>query len=154
MPGILHIDFGILAGEARIWFDDEALAHSTSRAFGGQACVLQAVKSIESHCDHVVSGRLSTGYSIDGATELCGTAAARAVVIPCRGAGERSNLERVSVASWPGALMPSLDAPLARDALFRSLVHLFAAREIPVLRLRYDEPADGVELVREVTRSL
>lgn len=77
MPGILHIDFGILAGEARIWFDDEALAHSIARTFGGQARVLQAVKSIESHCDHVVSGRLSTGYSIDGATELCGTAAAR-----------------------------------------------------------------------------
>lgn len=283
MPGILHIDFGALAGEVRIWFDDETFARSVAKAFGGHARVLLANADSKASCDHVISGHSGSSYSLDGATgsqdapatlglldsafdtlirsctaphiaavhasavEVNGRAVAiagtsgtgkttlslacgisgipligdefgflgldtalyshalyplcvrdgtwralgaespadalpidtpyggkalmcsphavpdisvwggevlplGAIIVPYRKPGAKPRLRRVSVADWPKVLMPSVDASVARDELFRSLVHLFAAKGISVLCAEYDTPGQGVSLVGEVAR--
>lgn len=73
-----------------------------------------------------------------------------AIVVPQRSAVAAPQLKPLSVAEWPDALMPSLDAPLPRDLLFRSLVRLCAAKGVGVYRATYSTPADGVALIREV----
>lgn len=72
------------------------------------------------------------------------------IIVPQRIRGALPRLSRLSVASWPDALMPSLDAPVSRDAMFRELVHFLGSGKIPVLLAEYDTPAEGVALVRQV----
>ena len=50
--------------------------------------------------------------------------------------------------------MPSIDASIPRDELFRCLVRLFGQGGIAVYEACYDDVWDGVRLVTEVAESL
>lgn len=69
------------------------------------------------------------------------------VLVPRRNIDAGPALRTLSVAEWPEYLMPSLDAVLPRDTLFRKLVALVSFAGIKVFLAEYDRIEDGVELV-------
>lgn len=71
-----------------------------------------------------------------------------AIVVPYRVANAAPTLQMLSVTEWVEALMPSLDANLSRDVLFRKLVSLVALNGVKVFAAEYSHIEDGIELVK------